>query len=219
MRDVSDPETRKRMKEELMRNLRIVRRPFYYTKEKERRRHLAEERRKVKRRKTLAPMPNPQEILDAWNVRKESREAMLRLGCLLEDLACHVDSALRFDENGDVCGRNGGIRGWLRENLPELLPKYKTLMRYKALAMRMKQIAKICDPEPAACLMKEPHRTAIAPVLDVFPPVFSRMFADADAMLSPDAIFRSLAKMRRRAGLRDALPAPDAVSRSRPPPL
>ena len=58
---------------------------------------------------------------------------------MLHDLECYVDNCLRFDESGDVVGRNGGIRGWIKENLPELSPKYKTLMRYKAMAIRLRQ--------------------------------------------------------------------------------
>ena len=55
------------------------------------------------------------------------------------NLECYVDNCLRFDVAGNVVGRNGGIRGWIAENVPELLPKYKTLMRYKALAVRIRQ--------------------------------------------------------------------------------
>ena len=121
----ADPAGRDRMKRELMRDLRRLRRPFYYERETERRRRLAAERRRVSRRATSAPMPTPEEVLAAWNARKESREAMVRLGGMLHDLECYVDNCLRFDESGGVAGRNGGIKGWLGERLPELLPKYK----------------------------------------------------------------------------------------------
>ena len=80
VRTIADPTERDRMKRELMRDLRIVRRPFYYAREKERRRMLAAERRKIRRRRTTAPMPTPEEVMAAWNARKESREAMVRLG-------------------------------------------------------------------------------------------------------------------------------------------
>ena len=48
-RKFADPAERDRMKRELLRDLRIVRRPFYYARETERRRRLAAERRKVLR--------------------------------------------------------------------------------------------------------------------------------------------------------------------------
>ena len=139
VRKILDPAERARMKRELMRDLRIARRPFYYAQERERRRKLAAERRKLKRRSTLAPRPTPAQVLAAWNARKESKEKMILLGGMLQDLECFVDNSLRFDGDGNVVGRNGGIRGWLADNLPELLDHYKTLMRYKAMAIRLRQ--------------------------------------------------------------------------------
>ena len=155
MRKILDPEERARMKRELMRDLRIARRPFYYAQERARRRQLAAERRKVTRRTTLAPCPAPDEVLAAWRVRKESKANMILLGGMLQDLECYVDNSLRFDEGGNVVGRNGGIRGWLAENLPELLGHYKTLMRYKAMAIRLRQVTGTRDPVPTAALLGE----------------------------------------------------------------
>ena len=144
----TDPVKRDRIRRELLRDLRIVRRPFYYARETARRRQLAAERRKITHRTTTAPMPTPKVLLDAWNRRKESKERMILLGGMLQDLECYVDCALRFDGNGNVVGRNGGIRGWLREFLPELSPKYKTLMRYKAMAIKLRQATGTQDPTP-----------------------------------------------------------------------
>ena len=120
VKKLASPGERDRMKRELMRDLRIVRRPFYYAHEKARRRELAAARRKLSRRTTTAPMPAPGALLAAWNGRKDSREAMIRLGGMLHDLECYVDNCLRFDESGEVVGRNAGIRGWLKENLQVL---------------------------------------------------------------------------------------------------
>jgi hypothetical protein len=180
----ANPVERDRMKRELMRDLRRLRRPFYYARETERRRELATARRKVMRRTTSAPMPTPEEILAAWNARKESREAMVRLGGMLQDLECYVDNCLRFGEDGEVVGRNGGIRGWLFDKLPELLPKYKTLMRYKAMADKFRRVCGLGDPDGA--------EDALAPsILDVsaisdfrsqisgFPPTPAAMLAAA----------------------------------------
>ncbi len=160
----ADPAGRDRMKRELMRDLRRLRRPFYYERETERRRRLAAERRRVSRRATSAPMPTPEEVLAAWNARKESREAMVRLGGMLHDLECYVDNCLRFDESGEVIGRNGGIRGWLKENLPELSPNYKTLMRYKAMADKFRRACGLGDPDGAedALAPGEPGASAIS---------------------------------------------------------
>ena len=152
-RALADPAERDRMRRELLRDLRAVRRPFYYARETARRRALAAERRKVSRRTTTAPEPTPADVLAAWERRKDSKADMIRLGGMLHDLACYVDSSLRFNGAGDVVGRNGGIRGWLRENLPELFPKYKTLMRYKAMAIRLRQATGTKDPTPTCALL------------------------------------------------------------------
>ena len=196
---LADPVERDRMKRGLMRDLRRLRRPFYYERETERRRRLAAERRRVSRRATSAPMPTPEEVLAAWNARKESREAMIRLGGMLHDLECYVDNCLRFDESGDVIGRNGGIKGWLGEKLPELLPKYKTLMRYKAMAARLRQATGTKDPKPTSALLEEtPRHGVVAKILEDPEPVFSRVFGALEHILWPETVFLDPAKPLRR---------------------
>ena len=186
---LSDPEERDRMKREFIRDLRALRRPFYYARETERRRKLAIERRKVTKRTTSAPMPEPEEILAAWNARKESREAMIRLGGMIHDLECYVDNCLKFDEYGNIVGRNRGIKGWLANILPELLPKYKTLMRYKAMAVRVRQATGTEDPTPTSALLeKTPRHEALEKILSDSEPVFSHVFAALEYMLSPDTV-------------------------------
>ena len=189
VKKLSNPRERDRMKRELMRDLRIVRRPFYYAREKARRRELAAARRKLSRRTTTAPMPTPDALLAAWNERKDSREAMIRLGGMLHDLECYVDNCLKFDGAGDVVGRNGGIRGWLKENLPELSPKYKTLMRYKAMAIRLRQATCTKDPTPTAALLDEtPRHTVVEEILSGPEPIFDRVFKKLDHILSPETV-------------------------------
>ena len=53
----ADPAERDSMKRNLLRDLRRLRRPFYYARETERRRALAAARRKLSRRTTAATMP------------------------------------------------------------------------------------------------------------------------------------------------------------------
>ena len=205
VRKFKDPVERDRMKRELLRDLRKVRRPFYYARETERRRRLAEERRKVKRRRTSAPMPTPEDVLAAWNGRKSSREAMIRLGGMVHDLECYVDNCLRFDEYGNVIGRNGGIRGWLKECVPELLPKYKTLMRYKALAVRLRQATDTKDPTPTSALLDEPRHEVVTALLADKEPVFSHLFAELEFRISPETVFLD-APMKRRSRRSTTLP-------------
>jgi hypothetical protein len=198
VRTIADPVERDRMKRELMRDLRHIRRPFYYAQEVERRRALAIERRKIRRRRTTAPMPTPEELIEAWNRSKTSRKSMILLGGMMHDLECYVDNCLRFDDAGNVVGRNGGIRGWLKENVPELFPKYKTLMRYKAFAVRLRQATGTKDPKPTAGLLVKPFHKAVATILAEKEPVFSRVFSMVEHMLMPQTVFLEAPKRREK---------------------
>ena len=128
----------------------------YYTRDNARRRALTAERRRIARRKTVNPCPTPEALCAAFAARGASPEAKVRLGGLLEDLECHVDNCLRFDPDGEIIGRNGGVKAWLREHVPGLSGHYKTLMRYKALAKRLRQAAGISDPVPASAVFDGP---------------------------------------------------------------
>ena len=190
--NLADPAWRAERGEDLRRQLRILRRPFYYARENERRRRLAAERRKITRRRTTAPMPTPEDILDAWAHRKDSKDAMIRLGGMLHDLECYVDNRLRINEYDRIVGRNGGIRGWLRECLPELSPKYKTLMRYKAMAIRLRQATETRDPVPTERLLaaKTPHEV-VAEIRADARNTFAALLETIDFHLSPDKILRN----------------------------
>ena len=76
---------------------------------------------------------------------------MIRFGSMLEDLECYVDNSVVWSETeGRIVGRHGGIRQWLRENAPDLHGRYKTVMKYKALARRFRQAVGVSDPVPAS---------------------------------------------------------------------
>ena len=187
---LANPDERDVMKRELMQKLRRLRRPFYYARETERRHELAAARRKITRRRTSAPMPAADDIRVAWEARKSSREAMIRLGGIMHDLECYVDNCLKFDENGNVAGRNGGIRQWLKDNVPELSCKYKTLMRYKAMAIRVRQATNTFDPIPTSELLDEkPRNKILASILVNADPVFSHVFSELEYILSPETVF------------------------------
>ncbi len=128
----------------------------YYTRDNARRRALTAERRRIARRKTVNPCPTPEALCAAFAARGASPEAKVRLGGLLEDLECYVDNCLRFGPDGEIIGRNGGVKAWLREHVPGLSGHYKTLMRYKALAKRLRQAAGISDPVPASAVFDGP---------------------------------------------------------------
>ena len=130
-----------------------LKRPLYYERENARRRALAAERRKTGRRTTTNRCPTREEVLDAWTHAKDSREAMLRFGGIMEDLECYVDNSLRFGRGGGIVGRASGIKGWLQTNVPALYKKYATIMRWKAAAKKLRQVVGLGDPTPVSAIL------------------------------------------------------------------
>ena len=130
--------------------LRKVQRPKYYPQERLRRQALARERRRIRRRTTLNAAPTADELLAQWAKVKRNPEEMIRFGSMLCDLEAYVDNSLLRNENGEIVGRNPGIRGWLNANCQPLAVHYKTVMGYKAMAEKFRQAVGLADPYPAA---------------------------------------------------------------------
>ena len=135
-----------------------LRRPLYYARENERRRALAAARRRIERRRTENPCPTKEQVLDAWLHAKDSHEAALRCGGMLEDPECYLDNSLARNDDGVIVGRAPGIKGWLKDNIPALYLRYTAVMRYKAAAKKFRQIAGLVDPTPVSAAVLEPGR-------------------------------------------------------------
>ena len=135
-----------------------LRRPLYYASERARREALAEERRRTGGRRTTNPCPTREEILDAWIHRRDSHAAAVRFGSMVHDLECYVDNSLLRDGDGAIVGRRGGVKAWLQENIPALHVRYTTVMRYKAMAKKLRQVVGLADPVPAEAVLAEPPR-------------------------------------------------------------
>lgn len=189
-------------------------RSFHYEAEKARRQAMAMERRRISRRTTTNPCPTKDEVLEAWRHVRDSKEALVRFGSIMQDLECYVDNSLRRNESGEIIGRNAGIKGWLMENLPELYARYTTVIRYKAAAKKLRQIVGLKDPTPVAEVLgeegaggdlgscgaeKDVAATSGAPKVEVVraravyleamegvPDVASRVMARIDALCDPD---------------------------------
>ena len=134
------------------RHIQRLRRPTYYETERARRLGLAEERRRIRRRRTANAMPGNEELIEAFRKAKDSPANMIRFGSLIEDLECYVDNTPYF-KNGQLIGRRGGIRRHLEREIPELYARYKTVMKYKALSKKFRQAVGVADPVPAASLV------------------------------------------------------------------
>ena len=136
------------------RHIQRLRRPTYYETERARRLGLAEERRRIRRRRTTNAMPGKKELLEAFRKAKDSPADMIRFGSLIEDLECYVDNTPYF-KDGKLVGRRGGIRRHLEREIPELYARYKTVMKYKALSKKFRQATGIEDPVPAAAIFPD----------------------------------------------------------------
>jgi len=137
-----------------------LRRPLYYAQERARREALAEDRRRVGGRRTTNPCPTREEILEAWDHRRDSHASAVRFGSMVHDLECYVDNSLLRDEAGAIVGRRGGVKAWLQENIPALYVRYTTVMRYKAMAKKMRQVVGLSDPVPAEAVLAPQAETA-----------------------------------------------------------
>ena len=100
-------------------------------------------RRLRKINRNLREPPTAEQLTAQWTASRTSLEGKLFLGAMMGDLESAVDNAYIRDSSGEIVGRRPGIRGWLDVHCPALSGHYKTLMRYKALADKMKLFASI----------------------------------------------------------------------------
>ena len=109
---------------------------------------------RINRKISVNPPPTPEALEAAWAATRGGRRgdpdilaARLRLGAMLSDLEPSVDQTYIRDEDGTIIGRQPGLRGWVKIYVPELVPHYKTLMAYKALADKLRIAMEISEPD------------------------------------------------------------------------
>ncbi len=105
---------------------------------------------RIKRKTSVNPPPTPAAIRRAWEASRTSLAGKLLAGTLLSDLEPVVDQSYLRAEDGTIVGRRPGIKGWLLANCPDMLPHYKALMNYKALADKLRKALGIEDPDTLA---------------------------------------------------------------------
>lgn len=93
--------------------------------------------------------PTPEMLLEHWKKSRTTLEGKLLLGSLMCDLAACVDASYVRGDEGEIIGRQGGIRGWLGQNAPGLLSHYKTLMHYKTVADKFRLACGLEEPDGA----------------------------------------------------------------------
>ena len=105
---------------------------------------------RIQRKTSVNPPPTPAAIRRAWEASRTSLAGKLLAGTLLSDLEPVVDQSYLRAEDGTIVGRRPGIKGWLQANCPDMLPHYKALMNYKALADKLRKALGIEDPDTLA---------------------------------------------------------------------
>jgi hypothetical protein len=68
-------------------------------------------------------------------------------------------------------------------------------MRYKALAVRLRQATGTKDPKPTSKLLVKPLHKAVKIILSEETPVFAHVFATVEHMLSPMTVMLDEPKM------------------------
>ena len=93
--------------------------------------------------------PTPEMLRKYWLESRKSLEGKLLLGSLMGDLAVTVDASYVRGDDGEIVGRQGGIKGWLDRNAPDMMRHYKTLMHYKAVADKFRVYCGVQEPDGA----------------------------------------------------------------------
>ncbi len=101
------------------------------------------------------PAPTGDEVREQFEkARGRGRvEEKIKLGSMLLDAEATTDSSLIRDGDGEIVGRNGGLRGWIFDNCPDLMPHYAALTGYRRLAWEARDAADLFDPVPAELLL------------------------------------------------------------------
>lgn len=102
---------------------------------------------RAKRKSSAEPPPTPEGIRAAWRQASNSLAGKLLAGTLLSNLEPVVDQSYIRGRNGEIVGRRGGIKRWLAENCPDMLPHYKALMSYKALTDKLRAALGVEEPD------------------------------------------------------------------------
>ena len=115
--------------------------------------------RRIREKRPASPSlrgtPTPDELADDWAQAPRSLATCLRLGSRLADLEPTLDNSLIYKTlpNGrkHIVARNGGVKGWLRDRRVPV--RYNTVMRYKKLAQRLRQVLALDERIPLEWLL------------------------------------------------------------------
>ncbi len=141
---------------------------------RERRLNAPENPLKHKRFDSFNPPPAPETLRSLWASRNNSHEAALAFGSALNDLEATVDNRSISSGPDRWRGRRPGLKGWLRDNCPDIAAHYAVALRLKRTAQRLRDASEMTDPCPPEWLL--PHSSK--PVSETFA-VVSRLLPAA----------------------------------------
>ena len=147
--------------------------------------------------------PTPEMLRKYWLASRNSLEGRLLLGSLMGDLAVTVDASYVRGDEGEIVGRQGGIKGWMERNAPEMLAHYKTLMHYKAVADKFRLYCGVQEPDGAeeALGLTIPEHAETAPAKRERHPKAAELLAACRTMTALHAVVcdgLGLVRARRR---------------------
>ncbi len=104
---------------------------------------------------SLRGTPTPAEIAEEWAREPRTPAVCLRIGSRLADLDPTLDHTLlrKKDARGRLVirARKGGMKGWLSDHRVPVA--YSTVMRYKKLAQRLRQVLRLDERLPLEWLL------------------------------------------------------------------
>lgn len=104
---------------------------------------------------SLRGTPTPEELSADWNEHPRALATCLRIGSRLADLDPTLDRTFvrRTLPSGKtvIKARKGGMKGWLSDHRVHVT--YSTVMRYKKLAQRLRQVLSLDDRIPLEWLL------------------------------------------------------------------
>ena len=104
-------------------------------------------RKPIIRAWSVGKCPTGEELKVAWANARKSQKDFVWLLSVLGELDCFTDFTLEQRGGfGNIEGRRGGLKEFLAQEAPELLPKYKTLARHMKLATNIKKAFDVFPP-------------------------------------------------------------------------
>ncbi len=90
--------------------------------------------------------PSCDELMSALEECRKTTTGILRLAAMMDNIDANY-SRRYADTTGEKPGMTYGVRQFLSEACPGLMPRYKTLMRYSVLAKKIRRAAGLMEED------------------------------------------------------------------------